>query len=434
LVRKQKIVLIGAGSLIFGLGEIGNILNSKVLEGTTICLHDLNPENLNLTYKACQAAIEKNKLNYDVEQTTNRPDALKNATFIINSIEIPPRYPLLDLDFRIPQEFGNKQISGENGGPGGLFHSLRVIPPILEICKDIQKICPNAFLINFSNPMSRICLAIKRKFPELKFIGLCHEFYHFLPILSRILDTPISNLEVQGGGLNHFGIFLDIKYKDSGKDAYPDVRMNGPTFLANMKSYDGFKLIGFILETYGYCPYTTDSHYGEYLQWAWEKADIPTVRRFWSSHGRVLTKYRFDKLKLLIERGKGYNAVKPDEEHAIPIIEGILTDSNHIEHSVNIPNESIFTNLPKDAIVECPAIVNKNGVNGIKLGEYPKSLAALLRTQYSVQDLVVEAAITQSKEIALQALLADPVVETYWQAKNILNQILKVQADYIQLE
>ncbi|TFG28207.1 MAG: alpha-glucosidase [Promethearchaeota archaeon] len=433
MVRKQKIVLIGAGSLIFGLGEIGNILNSKVLEGSTICLHDINPETLNLSYKACQSAIERKKLDFEVEQTTNRSDALHSASFVINSIEISPRYPLLDLDFRIPQEFGNKQISGENGGPGGLFHSLRVIPPILEICEDIQKICPNAFLINFSNPMSRICLAIKRKSPGLKFVGLCHEFYHFLPILSRILDTPISNLEVKGGGLNHFGVFLEIKYKDSGKDAYPDVRKKGPKLLANMKSYDGFKLIGFILETYGYCPYTTDSHYGEYLQWAWEKADIPTVRHFWSSHGRVLTQYRFDKLKQFIERGQGYKAVKPDEEHAIPIIEGILTDSNHIEHSVNVPNEGVFTNLPKDAVVECPAIVNKKGVNGLKLGEYPKSLAALLRIQYSVQDLVVEAAINKSRDLALQALLADPVVETYWQAKNILDEILKVQADYIQL-
>ncbi|MFX0072344.1 MAG: alpha-glucosidase [Candidatus Hermodarchaeota archaeon] len=434
MVNNNKIVLIGAGSLIFGLGTAGNILMSKVLEGSTICLHDIDVENLDLAYKACQSAIDEKNLDFQLEHTINRIDALKNANFIINSIEVAPRYPLLDLDFRIPQEFGNKQLSGENGGPGGLFHSLRVIPPIIDICEDIQNICPNAFLINFSNPMSRICLAINRKFPKLNFVGLCHEYYHFLPILSNILNTPVSNLEIKAGGLNHFGVFLDIKYKDTGNDAYPDVRRKGPAHLMNLKSYDGFKLISFILKTYGYCPYTTDSHYGEYLGWAWEKADIPAVRHFWSSHGRVLTGYRFDKIKRFIERGNGYKIVKPDEEHAIPIIEGIITDANHVEHSVNIPNKNIFSNLPKDAIVECPAIINKHGVNGIDLGEYPKGLAALLRTQYSVQDLVVETVLTKSKEMALKALLADPVIDSYWQAKNILERMLEVQSDYIKLE
>jgi len=434
MVRKEKIVLIGAGSLSFGLGSVGSILACKALEGSTICLHDIKAETLDLTNKACQAAIDKRNLDFELETTLIRPDALKNATFIINSIEVSPRYPLLDLDYRIPQEFGNKQISGENGGPGGLFHSLRVIPPILDICEDIQKICPNAFFINFSNPMSRICLAIKRKYPNIKFVGLCHEYHHFLPILSKILKTPASNLEIKAGGLNHFGIILEIKYKDTGKNAYPDLRKNGPKLLANLKSYDGFKLIGFILETYGYCPYTTDSHYGEYIQWAWEKADIPAVRNFWKSIGRVITNYRFIKLKQLIERGKGHKIVKPAGESAIPIIEGIITDANYEEPSVNIPNDGIFTNLPRDSVVECPAIINKNGVNGIKLGEYPKGIAALLRTQYSVQDLVVEAAITKSKDLALQALLADPVVENYWQAKSILNQMLQIQADYIKLE
>jgi alpha-galactosidase len=431
--NNQKIVLIGAGSLQFGLGSVGNMLESKVLEGSTICLHDINAETLELTYKVCRSAIDKRKLNFELEHTTYRPEALKNATFIINAIEVPPRFKLLDLDYTIPQEFGCKQITGENGGPGGLFHSLRVIPPILDICEDVKKICPNAIIINFSNPMSRICLAIKRKYPSLKVVGLCHEFQHFIVIVSKILGTPLSNLEIAGYGLNHFGNILDIKYKDSGKDAYPELRKNGPEFLRKLVTYDGFKLIAFLLETYGYCPYTTDSHYGEYLQWAWEYADIPAVRRFWRQYEEFLN-MGLNKTKSLIEKGKGDRLVKPDEESAIPIIEGIITDSNHIEPSVNIPNDDIITNLPKDSVVECPAIVNKNGLKGIKLGEYPKGIAALLLTQISVQDLVVEAILKKSKDIALQALLADPVVETYWQAKNILDEMLRVEADYLQIK
>ena len=113
---------------------------------------------------------------------------------------------------------------------------------------------------------------------------------------------------------------------------------------------------------------------------------------------------------------------------------GIITDSNHIEPSVNIPNDGIITNLPEDSVIECPAIINKDGLKGVNLGEYPKSIAALLQTQISVQDLVVEAIFKKSKDIALQALLADPVVETYWQAKRILDELLRIEADYIQIE
>jgi alpha-galactosidase len=431
--NRQKIVLIGAGSLQFGLGSVGNILESKILEGSTICLHDINAETLELTYNVCQSAINKRKLDFILERTINRPEALKNATFIINAIEIQPRFKLLDLDYRIPQEFGCKQITGENGGPGGLFHSLRVIPPILDICEDIQKICPKAFIINFSNPMSRICLAIKRKYPSLRFVGLCHEYQHFIVLVSKILKTPLANLEISGYGLNHFGNITEIKYKDSGIDAYPELQKKGPDFLRKIDTYDGFKLIAFLLETYGYCPYTTDSHYGEYLQWAWECADIPAVRRFWKIYERSL-QLGFEKTKNLIEKGRGDRLVKPDEESAIPIIEGIITNSNHIEPSVNIPNDGIITNLPQDSVIECPAIITKDGLMGIKLGEYPKGIAALLRTQIAVQDLVVEAIFKQSKDIALQALLADPVVENYWQAKKILEEMLRIEADYLRIE
>jgi alpha-galactosidase len=430
---RQKIVLIGAGSLQFGLGTVGSILESEILQGSTICLHDINAELLKLSNQACESAIQERELNFELQSTTNRIEALKGANFIINAIEVPPRFKLLDMDYTIPLQYGNKQVTGENGGPGGLFHSLRVIPPILDICSDIQKICPNAFFINYSNPMSRICLAIKRKFPSLKFAGLCHEFQHFMVLVEKILATPLSHLEVIGGGLNHFGIILDIKYKNSGEDAYPDLRKKGLPFLNSINAYDGFKLVAFILDTYGYCPYTTDSHYGEYLHWAWEKADIPAIRKFWESYEDMLAR-GFISLKKKIQKGKGSKLVKPDEECGISIIEGILTDRNYVEPSVNVPNDGVFTNLPQDAVVECPAKVNKEGVKGLKLGEYPKTIASLIQTQYSVQDLVVEAIIQESRNLALSALLADPVIDSYWQAKSILKRLLELQDKYLQIK
>jgi alpha-galactosidase len=435
--KKQKIVLIGAGSLQFGLSCVGNILNSQILKGSKICLHDINTKNLELTYQACQSVIDEKKLDFSLEYTISRPDALNNATFVINSIEVPPRFELLEMDYRIPQQFGNKQVTGENGGPGGLFHSLRVIPPILDICRDIKKICPNAFLINYSNPLSRICLAIKREFPSLKFVGLCHEYQHFMPILQKILNTPISNLDIKAGGLNHFGVILSIKYRDIGQDAYPDIYKRAPEILRSIEHGpyldNGYNLTAFILETYKYLPYTSDSHYGEYIHWAWEKSDISAIRRFVRDYENFLD-FEFKKLKRFIKKGKCAKIVRANEEREIQIVEGILTDANYEEPSVNIPNDRIFTNLPQDLIVECPAIVNKNGINGIELGEYPKGLAALIRTQAAIQDLVVEAILKKSKDLALQALLADPVVETYWQAKNIFKELMNQEQDYIQIQ
>jgi alpha-galactosidase len=431
--KPQKIVVIGAGSLTFGTGTVGSIINSEILEGSTIYLHDINTDNLELVHKACKSTIDEKDLNFTLKSTTDRPTALEDADFIINSIEIPPRFELLDLDYIIPLQHGCKQVSGENGGPGALFHSLRVIPPILDICDDVQKICPDALFINYSNPLTRICLAIKRKYPSLNFVGLCHEFQHFIPLLSRILDTPEENLEVKGYGLNHFGVITECKYKDSGKDAYSDLRADGPEFLKNVKFYDGFTFIGFFLEKFGYCPYTTDSHYGEYIHWAWEKADIPAIRQFWKGYAEMMAS-KYKKLKRIIEKGRGARLVKPGDERAIPIIEGILTDSNYVEPSVNIPNDEIITNLPQDLVVECPAVINKTGLQGIKLGKYPMELLSYIQTQISIMDLVLEAIFQESRDLALKAILAEPLIQTYGQAENILNDLLEMEEEYIQID
>ncbi len=165
-----KIVLIGAGSSVFGLGTISDIFQSSILEGSTIILHDINLTNLQKTKEIAEKYKERLNLNFNIEATTDRKEALKNANFCIISIEIGNRFDLWEQDWKIPLQYGIKQIYGENGGPGGLFHSLRIVPPILDICDDIYKICPDAFVFNYSNPMQRICHAVTSKYPNLKFV------------------------------------------------------------------------------------------------------------------------------------------------------------------------------------------------------------------------------------------------------------------------
>ncbi len=431
--HKVKIVLIGAGSLQFGLGTVGSILSSSILNGATICLHDINPDSLAMVKDACQAAISSKKLNFTLESTTDRKKALQHADYIINSIEVAPRFDFWEQDFTIPKKLGSKQIFGENGGPGGMFHALRIIPPILEICRDIQTICPNAWLINFSNPMSRICLAIYRQYPSLKVVGLCHEIKFIEDHMPIILNTPLTNLDFHAGGLNHFSVVLDIHYRDSGKDAYPDLRTKGAAYLRSLRPLHDNHLTSYIFDTYHYFPITSDSHYGEYIHWAWEKADLVGVENFRIGY-REMTLSEGKRIKRFIQKGKGEKLVVADNERAVPIIEAMLTDAHIHENAVNIPNQGIISNLPTDLVVECPALIDKQGIHGTPLGEYPRGLAALLRTEASVQDLVVDAALKRSKEIALQALLASSLVDSTQQAVQILDEMLKLQKTWLHLE
>lgn len=138
----KRIVLVGAGSAQFGVETVADILISRILKGGTIVLHDINPKSLEMVRQACQMAIDEMKLNFTLEATTSRPEAFKDADFIISSIEIGDRFKLWEQDYEVPRKYGNRQIFGENGGPGGLFHSLRIIPPIIEICGDVEKSAP----------------------------------------------------------------------------------------------------------------------------------------------------------------------------------------------------------------------------------------------------------------------------------------------------
>src|SRR5512138_3285965 len=232
----QRIVLIGAGSAQFGYGTIGDILQSQVLAGSQIVLHDINPASLAVVEKTAREFISEQKLPFKITATTNRAEAFKGADFLIISIEVGNRFDLWEQDWRIPQQYGVRQVYGENGGPGGLFHSLRIIPPILDICADVMRICPEAYVFNFSNPMSRICTTVTRAFPDLKFIGLCHEIASLREYLPRILGVPYEALEVRAAGLNHFSCVLSARYNDTGEDPYPDMRAKAPAFFEHMPS------------------------------------------------------------------------------------------------------------------------------------------------------------------------------------------------------
>ena len=449
-VVAKRIVLIGAGSAQFGFGTLGDIFRSPTLAGSCVVLHDINAASLRVVESAARAFVGDRGLPFTITATTDRAEALKRADYCIISIEVGDRFALWEQDWRIPQQYGIRQVYGENGGPGGLFHSLRIVPPILEICADVQRICPEAYVFNYSNPMSRICTTVKRKFPEMRFIGLCHEIASVPQHLPRMLETPLENLEFRAGGLNHFSVLLSVRYRDTGRDAYPDVRRKAAgyfeslpelrdihTFLAaegrlpspveeqalrrRARPWSERGLFRTILETYGYLPITTDSHFGEYIQWAHEVVDHKGILDFYSWYKEYCQK----KPEARIRVTEDY------EERVVPIIEDIIGDSGHEESAVNILNDGAIDNLPGDIVVEVPAIVGGKGIAAVRLGQLPRGFAGLLLNQVAVHDLTAEAILHSSRDLALQALLADPVVDSYRAAEQTLAAILSAQKPYL---
>ena len=431
----NKIVLIGAGSANFGLGTIGDIFKSKILEGSTVTLHDINAQALENTKKIALEYKEKLKVNYNIEATTNRAEALKDAKFCIISIEVGNRFDLWDQDWKIPLQYGVKQIYGENGGPGGLFHSLRIIPAILNICDDIVKICPNAFVFNYSNPMQRICHAVTSKYQDLKFIGLCHEIASMERQLPTIMETDYSNIQIKAGGLNHLSILLNVKYKDTEKDGYPIIRKKFKDYYSKLTSEyypskpGGERGVFFELyKIYGYLPITTDSHLGEYIQWAYSVADHEAIMEFYDNYKkRCLTFYDNES-----HYSEYFNmSDNKMNERIVPILEAILNDADMEESAVNVPNNNFIDSLPKDIVVEVPGILNKSGVTGMRLENYPSDFASLLNNQVGTIQLTSEAVLKESKHIAYQALLADPVVDNAIKAEQLLNTMIDFQKEYL---
>ncbi|MFX0002549.1 MAG: hypothetical protein ACFE9C_12595 [Candidatus Hodarchaeota archaeon] len=434
----KKIVLIGAGSTSFGPSMFNDIYLSDVLKGSTVVLHDIDKNKLEMIYELLMAENEIHNNKFTLERTIDRNKALKGADFIINSIEVGDRMKLWRQDYEIPRKYGSTQILGECGGPGGTIHAWRIIPPIVEIVKDAEKICPNAFFINFSNPMSRVCLAIKRSVHKLKFVGLCHQIDSLISHLPKIFNIPISDLKIKVQGLNHFAFLIGLEHLKSGKDLMTEFDKEAMKyFIKEENRFEFSKLTFEVYKRFGYFPYVGDNHLGEYLQFGEEFTETQDMLD-WLDHvendGKMYYK-RYLRYHKRLKKGrfprKGFLSIISSGERAIPIIEAIINDEKSYEIAVNIPNNNLVDNLPQDLILECSATVDKNGINGIKIGKLPKAIATLLRIEASVQDLCVEALLKESKEIAIASLAIDPNVGNFEMAEKIFNEITDLQKGFL---
>ncbi len=424
-----KIVLVGAGSLQFGAGMIGDIFTSKALADAEIVLNDINTAAAENTCRIANEYIEANNLKQTVSVQSDLKAAVTGADFVLISIEVGDRFRLWDMDWHIPQQYGIKQVYGENGGPGGLFHSLRIVPPILEICRVVMENAPSAFVFNFSNPMSRIATTVHRAFPELKFIGMCHEIASLERNLPQILDLPRDKFHYRAGGLNHFSVMTECTYLEDGSSAYQDVLDRAESHFSQQPGYseilNASRKTGKSVDTEGWMeidlshiteirpwsdrwlfrdivknfkalPITYDSHFGEYIQWAYDCADHRGILDFYTYYRNYLGK--------IVPK-----IVDELHERVVPIMEAILTGNRYEEAAVNIPNKGFIKNLPEWLVVEVPAYIDADGVHGIAV-DVPVGIRGLLANQVGIHDMTAEAILQKSKDYAIQALLVDPVV------------------------
>jgi alpha-galactosidase len=366
-----------------------------------------------------------------IRSTTDRTQALAGAEFVMTAVAVK-RDDLWKLDFQIPLKHGIKQVLGENGGPGGLSHALRNIPIILDIARDMEKLCPDALLLNFSNPESRIGLALSR-YTSVRFVGLCHGIGMGYDSIARLTGLPADDLQGIAAGLNHFAWFLDIRRKSSGEDVYPLLRAADATYDPTF-----YPLTRRMLRTYGLYPHPSDDHIGEYLAFAWEECGLHGYDFAGADRGREqawasLSRMASGEQTLPVAEGPRGDRpwLRKSGEFAFPIVVAQVANRHAFIEAVNIRNDGLIGNLPQWAVVEVPATVGADGVKGVQVGDLPAGIAALLNTQAHVQDLVVDAAVQGSRALALQALLADPVVHSALAAERTLDELLRVHAAYL---
>lgn len=423
---ETKISLIGAGSASFGLTTIFDIAHAESLHGSTLALIDINEKKLNVMKKVAEKFNERLNADLVIEASSNAREVLAGSRFVVISAE-KERMRRWYMDFEIPFKYGFKQVLGECGGPGGLAHTLRVVPLVLEICRDIEDLCPDAYVLNYTNPEGRVCLAINR-YTRLMAIGLCPGIYETIENVSSLMGLHPDQVEAVAAGLNHFTWIFELRGKD-GKDLYP-------LFKEKLQLNPNFEpLCQELFRTFGFFPSPSDNHVGEYVPYAWEKTPEETRGLNW--------------LKLIDKGGKKFERISSiasgasseeefegffdqyllrDMSMAVRIIAAITENRRYMEYAVNVPNKGYITNLPENVIVEVPGIVDANGIRGVGMGDLPKAIGALCQLQATIQELSVEAAVEGSYDKALQALLIDPVINHLDNAKAMLKDLIKAHA------
>lgn len=455
----KTIVIIGAGSAIFGLNTLGSLMHSEHLRGSHLALVDQNEEAVQLMARLARRLNREWDAQMTITSHARHEDALDGADFVVLAIEAPPREKLWRSDFEIPLKYGVRQPYAENGGPGGFAHAARNIGPVMEIVRTMERACPDAWLINFTNPMMRICDAVAR-YSRINVVGLCHQINvgyamvglalaqeldihvpegftdcHASPITipprREVAHQALARVDIKAAGLNHFTWMLDLRDKRTGEDLYPLFRER---WLALDEDFE--PLTRRVFDAFGLFPIPGDEHLCEYLPWVsdpvtrpWEKYDISLYD--WDYWAQARDTGYEDIVHMASDEQPVDRLRQADSEGALEMIENMAGVGNHYHLAVNLPNQGAISNLPAGAIVETPGLVSGMGVQGLAMGPLPEPIAELCRREITAVRLCVDAAVHGDREAALQCLLLDPVIADMDVARQVLDDYLEAYRAYL---
>lgn len=432
-----KFVIIGAGSHVFSRNLITDLLSFPELRNCTITLMDIDEKRLGLMNAFTNKLISKNGLETKVESTTDRRSALDGADYVVVSIRVGG-YEANKLDIGIPAKYGIRQGVGDTIGPGGVFYGLRHVPVILDICHDMEELCPEALLINYTNPMAMICWAMN-DYTSIKNVGLCHSVQGTAGELARYLGAQPEDISYWVAGINHMAWYLELKLR--GEDAYPLLRKRFEDLEvfsrpdAHLAGPDIVRVE--IFKAFGYFNTESSQHMSEYVPYFRKRPELLEVFKlaYWYDKIDEMEKRRMrqdEEMVAMLKRDPEL-PIRRSGEYCSYIIHSIETGMPW-RINANVKNNGIITNLLEGCCVEVPCLVDKSGISPCYVGDLPPQCAALNRLNINVQELGVKAAFERDKTLALQAILLDPLTSailTIGEIRQMVDEMFKAEEKYL---
>lgn len=435
----MKITFMGAGSTVFAKNVLGDCMCTPVLCESEIALYDIDKERLE------ESEIILSAINNNVNEgrakiksylgVENRKEALRNADFVINAIQVGGYDPATIIDFEIPKKYGLNQTIADTLGIGGIMRGLRTIPVMKEFADDMEEVCPNAYFLNYTNPMA-ILTGFMQRYTKIKTIGLCHSVQVCSEHLLKKLDMEdkLEGRKELIAGINHMGWLLEIYDKD-GNDLYPEIRRKAEEKNKNEK-HDDMVRFEYIKHFGYYCtessehnaeynPFFIKSKYPELI----EKFNIP-LDEYPRRCIEQIERWKSEKEKIL---NNGAVTHERSLEYASYIIEAIVTGKPY-KIGGNVINHNLINNLPSNACVEVPCLVDNMGIHPTYVGDLPTQLAAMNMTNINCQLLTIEAAVTKDKNKIYQAAMLDPHTSAELSMEDIVkmcDELIEAHGDYM---
>ncbi|MBM3237101.1 hypothetical protein FJZ31_12485 [Candidatus Poribacteria bacterium] len=422
----SKIVIMGAGSIVFSRGLIANIILTEELQGSTVALCDIDAEALDLITQLAKSMARHAGADVNIESSTDRRELLPNADYVIQTIAIGGK-SAWEKDLDIPKKYGIIQPVGDSVGPGGISRAFRLLPVVVDICRDMEKLCPDAWLLNYSNPNSCVVTAA-HQYSKIKVIGLCHGLLGTQHALANYLGVPFGETRVLAAGVNHLNWILDFRVGD--QDGLQMVRekmqKGGP-------ENDPFKVTFMLFDIYGAIPAPGDRHVAEFFpHFLNQAADYGKKYGLGLMRAYGQDQEYWAKIKQDVEEDTNIDQyLRKSGEEVIDIIVTMEGLESKVFDAINLPNYGFVTNLPEGAILEVPAVVGPFGIRGMSIGALPSGIASVLSGIIRLQQLTVDAAMTGDRNLAVQAMLADPMVSSVEIAKAMLDELIEAHAKHL---